>query len=222
MAHNTSQNSSINISGNASHTTIISGSNNVVNNNTATQPVEQASNSPTKRKILLLGANPKNKTRLRLDEEIRDIQEGLARSHHRNAFELAQRWAVRPRDFQRAMLEETPQIVHFSGHGEGESGLYFEAENGNAKAVTAAALAISFKLFTTKAPIECVLLNGCYSQVQAEAIVMHVPYVIGMKDAVSDRAAIEFAVGFYDDTVTRLPLTSTQPNDQLILTEITP
>ena len=42
------------------------------------------------------------------------------------------------------------------------------------------------------------MLNGCYSQVQAEAIVMHVPYVIGMKDAVSDRAAIEFAVGFYD------------------------
>jgi len=28
------------------------------------------------------------------------------------------------------MLEETPQIVHFSGHGKGQEGLMFEDETG--------------------------------------------------------------------------------------------
>jgi hypothetical protein len=34
--------------------------------------------------------------------------------------------------------------------------------------------------------------------VQAAAISQHIPYVIGMNQAIGDRAAIEFAVGFYD------------------------
>jgi hypothetical protein len=43
-----------------------------------------------------------------------------------------------------------------------------------------------------------VLLNACYSVLQAEAIALHIPYVIGMNQAVGDAAAREFAVGFYD------------------------
>ena len=42
------------------------------------------------------------------------------------------------------------------------------------------------------------MLNGCYSKKQAEKIVQYIPYVIGRKQAIGDRAAIEFAVGFYD------------------------
>ncbi|MEM9265925.1 MAG: TIR domain-containing protein [Cyanobacteria bacterium P01_F01_bin.13] len=149
-------------------------------------------------KILILAANPNDTTRLRIGEEVRDISHGLERASHRDEFKITQRWAVRPRDLQRAMLDETPQIVHFSGHGAGEAGLYFEDVSGNAKLVTGAALAGLFKLISQKAPINCVLLNGCYSQVQAEELVKHVPYVIGMKDSMGERAAIEFAVGFYD------------------------
>jgi hypothetical protein len=153
-------------------------------------------------KILILAANPKDTSRLRLDEELRDIDEGLRRSRHRDHFTLTQRLAVRPRDVQRAMLEETPQLVHFSGHGEGEEELVFENESGRAQLVSGDALARLFKLFADPAsnphPVHCVVLNGCYSAVQAEAIAEHVPYVIGMTKAIGDRAAIEFAVGFYD------------------------
>ena len=66
------------------------------------------------------------------------------------------------------MLNESPQIVHFSGHGEGRSGLYFEDEVGNAKLVTGSALGSLFKLFAQESNIECVVLNGCYSEVQAK------------------------------------------------------
>ena len=149
-------------------------------------------------KILILAANPNDTTRLRLGEEVRDISEGLARASHRDEFEIAQRWAVRSRDLQRAMLDEMPQIVHFSGHGAGEAGLYFEDVSGNTQLVTGSALASLFRLINQKSPIECVLLNGCYSQAQAEVIKQHIPYVIGMGASMKDRAAIEFAVGFYD------------------------
>ena len=152
-------------------------------------------------KILVLAANPKTTSRLRLDEELRDIEAGLRRAQHRDEFAFAQRLAVRPRDIQRAMLEETPQIVHFSGHGDGAEGLVFEDDAGQAQRVSGEALAGLFALFadpTEPNPIHCVVLNGCYSAIQAEAIAEQVPYVVGMTQAIGDRAAIDFAVGFYD------------------------
>ncbi|HEY9626109.1 MAG TPA: CHAT domain-containing protein [Coleofasciculaceae cyanobacterium] len=150
----------------------------------------------TDKTILILTANPQGTAPLRLDQEVRDISEGLQRSQHRDAFRIEQRWAVRPRDMQRAMLDLNPQIVHFSGHGEGEEGLKFEDESGKVKFVDAEALAGLFELFADQ--VECVVLNACYSEVQAEAISQHIPSVIGMKKAIGDRAALEFAVGFYD------------------------
>ncbi|MBD2775081.1 CHAT domain-containing protein [Iningainema tapete] len=146
--------------------------------------------------ILFLAANPKDTTRLLLDQELRDIGEGLQRAQKRDQFQLEQRLAVRPRDIQRAMLDIDPQIIHFSGHGTGEQGLVFEDEIGNAKLVNGEALAGLFELFADQ--IRCVVLNGCYSEVQAKAIANFIDYVIGMNQAIGDRAAIEFAVGFYD------------------------
>lgn len=95
----------------------------------------------TPKKILVLAANPKGTTPLRLDEEVREIGEGLLRARQREQFQLVQRSAVRPQDVQRAMLDEKPQIVHFSGHGAGEEGLVFEDEVGQSKLVAGEALA---------------------------------------------------------------------------------
>lgn len=148
------------------------------------------------RKILVLAANPRGTSQIRLDQEVRDIAEGLRRSSQRDQFELEQRWAVRSRDIQRAMLDSKPQIVHFSGHGIVDEGLVLEDESGQPKVVEATALANLFELFSHQ--VECVLLNACYSLPQAEAISQHVPYVIGTSQSISDEASIEFAVGFYD------------------------
>jgi TIR domain/CHAT domain len=146
--------------------------------------------------ILFLAANPKGTVPLRLDQELRDIGEGLQRAQKRDRFNLEQRSAVRPRDIQRAMLDLEPQILHFSGHGAGEAGLVFEDEIGNSKLVDGDALAALFALFADQ--LNCVVLNGCYSAVQAQAIAQHISYVIGMNKAIGDQAAIAFAVGFYD------------------------
>jgi hypothetical protein len=150
------------------------------------------------RKILLLAANPKigGQVVLNLDEEVRQIQEALQRSRGRDGFGMVYRTAVRPRDVQRAMLESQPQIVHFCGHGEGERGLVLEDEQRVPKLVQTEALANLFKLFAQK--VNCVVLNACYSEVQAKAIAQHIPFVIGMNQPIGDRAAIEFATSFYD------------------------
>ena len=52
-----------------------------------------------------------------------------------------------------------------------------------------------FKVLGKK--IDLVFLNACYSEKQARAIAEHVNCVIGMHDAISDIAAIEFASTFY-------------------------
>lgn len=149
-----------------------------------------------KRVILFLASNPLGTDPLRLDEEVREIDEGLRRSSLRDRFELRQKWAVRADDLRRGLLDEAPSIVHFSGHGSGTNGLVFEASNGAEEAVRTEALAQLFALCADH--VECVVLNACYSEVQATAIASHIPFVIGMGNAIGDRAAIKFAVGFYD------------------------
>ncbi len=121
-------------------------------------------------RILILAANPKSTNKLRLDQEVREIIEGLRRSKAREQFAIESKWAVRPDDIRRAILDFEPQIIHFSGHGEAEGELIFEDVAGNAKPVSSEALAGLFELFTDR--VECVLLNACYSHKQASAIVL--------------------------------------------------
>ena len=147
------------------------------------------------KKILILSANPNNTSKLRLEEEVREIHTGLERAIRRSQFEIITRWAVRVDDLRRALLDHSPQIVHFSGHGSGSDGLALENNSGELQLVSTQSLARLFKLF--KDNVECVLLNACYSEVQAQAIHQNIDCVIGMR-TVGDRAAIEFAVGFYD------------------------
>jgi WD40 repeat protein len=153
-------------------------------------------NTNSVKKILILAANPKGTSRLRLDQEVRDITEGLQLAKNRDQFALTQIWAVRPRDIHRALLKIEPHIVHFSGHGTGEEGLVFEDETGRSKLIKGEALAKLFALFSDQ--LECVVLNGCYSEVQAKLISQYIINVIGVPQAVGDATAIEFSVGFYD------------------------
>ncbi|KAM3116457.1 GUN4 domain-containing protein [Phormidesmis sp. 146-33] len=147
------------------------------------------------KKILILAANPKNTSPLRLDQEIREVDAGLRRSKNRSHFSLEKRLATRVEDLRRALLDEEPHIVHFCGHGI-EEGIILEDDIGYTKLVKSEPLANLFKLFS--AQTECVLLNACYSKYQAEAINKHIKYVIGMAKEIGDHSAIQFSIGFYD------------------------
>jgi hypothetical protein len=146
--------------------------------------------------ILILAANPVETSRLRLDMEVREINEGLRRSKVRDRFIIRSQWAVRYRDIRRALLDIEPEIVHFAGHGSRSEGIFLEDELGLPVIAHPETLANFFKLFSES--VKCVLLNSCYSDTQAKAISKHIDYVIGIYKEVGDRAAIEFSLGFYD------------------------
>ncbi|MCW5317712.1 CHAT domain-containing protein [Nostoc sp. KVJ3] len=144
-------------------------------------------------KILILTAIPHG---LRLDKEIRQIEEAIRRAANRDLFEIRIRTAVRPQDIRRGIAEEQPQIVHFCGHGLEDGSLLLEDDGGNNKPVAPEGLASLFKLHADY--VKCVLLNACYSEKSAVAISQYINYVIGMNNPIQDKAAITFTEGFYD------------------------
>lgn len=144
--------------------------------------------------ILFLSSNPSETAHLHLGQELRDINERLQLSKHRDSFTLESCQAIRPEDITQAILDFNPKVVQFSGHG-GMKGLCIEDVNGNPKSINLDALAALFKLVADR--VTCVILNACYSEKQAEAIAQHIPYVIGMSQEIGDKAAIIFSVGFY-------------------------
>jgi hypothetical protein len=183
---------------------------------TTAQSSESSPPAPTKT-ILVLAANPMNSTRLALDKEISEIEKSLRRSTNREGFKLVSRLAVGTRDLHQALLEVEPQIIHFCGHGTNgsessvapgsrklnvvsgavdEGGIFLQDDTGNAQLVTGMALTNLLSLFDDR--LECVILNSCYSSAQADLIKQRIPIVIGMKQAIGDKAAIEFSRGFYD------------------------
>ncbi|RMD91158.1 MAG: CHAT domain-containing protein [Calditrichaeota bacterium] len=146
-------------------------------------------------KILFLAANPQNTPQLRLDEEIRAITEKIRASDYRDSLELVSVWAVHPDDLLQSLNEHKPHIVHFSGHGSTKGEIVLVDREQQPKPVRASALKA---LFTTlKDNIQIVVLNACYSRLQAEGIAEVIDYVIGMRDTIGDKAAIIFAASFY-------------------------
>ncbi len=145
--------------------------------------------------IVFFASNPEGTSLLNLDEEIRSIKQKIRASDHRDVLELESLWAVRPDDLLQALNEHQPQIVHFSGHGSMAGEIILMDSDRQPKPVSPEALEM---LFTTlKDNIRVVLLNACYSEVQAGAIAEVIDCVIGMSTAVGDEAAITFAASFY-------------------------
>lgn len=166
-------------------------------------PVVRAAGRREKTRILFLAANPRDTDPLRLSEEIRTIMERMRGGTYRDQFDIIQQgWAVRFSDLQQYLLEYRPHIVHFSGHGNRAGQLILEDDAGNSQPVKQQVLGLLFGALkdsaNPEAGVRLVVLNACFSAVQAEAIAAEVGCVLGMTRAVSDPAAIAFAGAFYN------------------------
>ena len=85
--------------------------------------------------------------------------------------------------------------MHFSGHGSEAGEILLQDGNGLSRPVSERALGRLFSVL--KDNIRCVVLNACFSRVQAEAIAQHIDAVVGMSKAIGDEAAISFSASFY-------------------------
>ena len=145
--------------------------------------------------VLILASNPKGTTRLDLNEEYNAIDDELYGGEFRDRFNLKQRFELKIDNISKHMLRYNPQIVHFSGHGSKVGELILADSTGDPQPVDA--LAISNLFSVLKDNIRCVVLNSCYSKLQAMLISKYIECVIGMSKAIGDEAAIKFAQGFY-------------------------
>jgi len=171
-----------------------------------------------KHTILFLAAHPSGTDRLALDREARGIQVELERSGYRDQFRFETRWAVEPLDLLRELRKLKPTVVHFSGHGvhvagqcgqerarrdialeprgsEQRYGLLFQAPDGCAQVVSTSAITETFGV--AGASVRLVVLNACYTDGQAEALLAHVDCVVGIGSSIHDDTARSFAIGFY-------------------------
>ncbi|MCH8045113.1 MAG: CHAT domain-containing protein [Planctomycetes bacterium] len=146
--------------------------------------------------VLLVAASPVDQDRLRLSNEVKQIKQALERSRNRENWTIETNEAVTVDDLRRALLDFRPAVVHFSGHGGGIGGLAFEDDKGETHAAQTEPLTKLVHHF--KDSLKCVVLNACYSEVQATEIRQQIDYVVGMSRGIDDESATKFAVAFYD------------------------
>lgn len=184
----------VNVSG-VDRSVVSIGTAGAITNNVNEAATGEALDVPPVDTILVVSADPVDLPRLRLHNEDREIREALALSSG------SERWVVQPwgaarlRDLTRALMRSKPRVVHFSGHGNREGGIFLENERGRSHAIPLDALKELFAGFGET--VECAVLNACFSEPQARAIAANVKYVVGTVQAVPDTAAIAYSVGFY-------------------------
>ena len=157
--------------------------------------IEKLSQLPEEITVLFMASNPLDQPQLRLDEEVRAINEMITKSKHRDSVKLESRWAVRPLDVLQALNELRPRVVHFSAHGSDADEIVFQDNEGQTKLVSKEAIVQT--MAAASGDIRLVFFNTCYSHNQAEAVVRHVPAAIGMTTTIGDTAARVFAGQFY-------------------------
>jgi len=129
--------------------------------------------------------------------EIREIEERIRQSIYRDKFDIATVWAVRPRDIAGALRRHSPNIVHFTGHGERDVGIFLEDDAGKQVAVSPDTFCRFFE--PLRGITQGVILNACETQPVAEALRYLVDYVIAMREPISDEAAIMFSAALYEE-----------------------
>ncbi|WP_107093077.1 CHAT domain-containing protein [Streptomyces sp. MMG1121] len=148
--------------------------------------------TPTGLRVLCLMSAPLDEARLRLGAEQRVIQDAAARSAGRLTVTVHP--AARVSDLLPRLQSVRPRIVHFAGHGTHDGRLLFEDEAGTSAPVPVRALAAALALH---APLDCVVLNSCWSAAYADGLLACAETVVGTRGELPDDAALAFAEGFY-------------------------
>lgn len=151
--------------------------------------------APSEITVLFLAASPEDEVHLRLDKEIREIEQRLRQAEYRDSIRFVPKVARQLTDLIQDLNETRPHIVHFSGHGN-QAELAFENAEGRAQPLNNEMLGVV--LAATSDRIRLAVFNSCQSAAQAELATEHVSFAIGMETSVEDERAKTFAAQFYN------------------------
>jgi CHAT domain len=148
-------------------------------------------------KVLYLTANPDQTHSLRVDAEVRQVQDAIRGSAYRDKISLEYRPAADLDSLIEGLNDHRPGIVHFSGHGY-EGGIAVDTPNpANPPVETVSFDLLARAVSATDAPPEIIVLNACKSAGAQKAFLPPAKIVVVMRDSVSDLAATAFAAKFY-------------------------
>jgi hypothetical protein len=145
--------------------------------------------------IVFVAANPIALPELQLSAEARRIEDKLRGTPAEQRVSFQWFWRAGPEDLLDLFFQSAPDILHFAGHGAENGALLLEAADGQAHPVPPEALADLIAARPRRPRV--IVLNACFSAVMAKALVPLVDAVVGMRSAVDDAAARQFAVQFY-------------------------
>lgn len=166
-------------------------------------------------RILVLAANPVETNKLALDVEHRLLRNTMRDNAAAGNCELLVEWAARLKDLKNLLATHEPHVIHFAGHGT-RNGICLEDDKGNDSPITKEELADLLQSLGRR--LRLVVLNACFSAVQAEAIRQAVDYVVGTTAAVADDVAIRFAAHFYEELATGKTVREAHLKSQAALT----
>lgn|GEM_PF-2975510 len=144
-------------------------------------------------RILILYANPKGTDKVKLDQEIRMIQESLEWAKVPD-LKFDNIGFVKKNDLLTKLIHYKPEIVQISSHMTDEGGLVLEDEKRQISIVPPKSLE---NVFANTPNVGCVLLNCCYAESQAKAISRYIPFVIGMRGTIRDSVARLFSAKLF-------------------------
>jgi hypothetical protein len=136
--------------------------------------------------ILFLAADPHGSSERKLSEECSEIQRELERAPHRDEIRFEARRAASIDELMRHLNELDPTVLHFSGHG-GSTGVMLQDEQGRPQLVSPRSLALMIEAAARS--VRVVVLNGCSSTPQVDALRAKVDCVVGVDGAIGAAAA---------------------------------
>lgn len=151
-------------------------------------------------RVLYITSNPHPfdpKRTLRVDVEVRQVQQAIRAALHRDQVRIEHRPAATPEDLLDGLNDIRPHVVHFSGHA-GDSTLAFEnasVDQPASRDLTYALLARA--LAATDSPPTLLVLNGCDTLEGVNVFHPVTPVVVAMASTITDLAAATFASRFY-------------------------
>jgi CHAT domain len=171
----------------------------VLRGNSITQLVvtRQALKKRKRLNVLYLTANPDKKSALRVEVEVRQVQEAIRGSKLRDNINLYYSPAADLDSIINGLNDHHPSIVHFSGHGN-TGGLavdHAHVKRPRSKVITFELLAKA--VAATDTPPSVIVLNACQSVGARKAFLPPAKAIIVMQDSISDLAATAFANKFY-------------------------
>jgi hypothetical protein len=147
--------------------------------------------------VLYLTASPATELRLRVDEEVKQVQKAIRGSVYRDNISVEHRPAADFDSLLDGLNDFRPRIVHFSGHGNGD-GLAIEGsgrKKGQGQSISFDFLAETFS--SCDDPPDVLVLNACNSSGAKRKFFPTVKALVVMKKSIDDADAITFAKRFY-------------------------